>query len=212
MYLFSRRGRIDGGHTNESLAWATGITEKVNEITGLGVGLWMQVFSPEFGSVSWSTFLPDLATLETAGDKLAADAGYVAMTDEGAKYISGGLDDSLLQIIHGEPDPDRSVEYVSGVRAVCSTGNIANGMAVGVEIAQKAEVVTGLPTLFAADTTGPYGGVGWLTGYENIAALEGAQQALNADPSFVALVDGKAAGVYVEDPSITQQIIYRHIA
>ena len=71
MYLFSRRGRIDGGHTNDALAWATGITAKVNEITDLEVGLWMQSFSPEFGTIVWSTFLADLATLEAAGDKLA---------------------------------------------------------------------------------------------------------------------------------------------
>ena len=211
MYLFSRRGRIDGGNTNEALAWATGITEKVNEVSGLPVGLWMQVFSPAFGTVSWSTFLPDLATLEAAGDKLASDPGYVAMADAGAKFISTGLDDSLISIVHGDPDPSRSIEYVTGVQAVCSTGNIAMAMTVGVELAQAAEAATGLPTLFGANVTGAYGGVGWLTGYENIGALETAQQALSADPEWVALIDTKTAGVYAEDPSITTQLVYRRI-
>jgi len=212
MYLFSRRGRIDGGHTMESMAWATAVTEKVNQITGLEVGLWMQVFSPGFGTVAWSTFVPDLATLEAAGDKLNSDAGYVAMTDEGAAYISTGLDDSLSQIVHGEPDPNRAVEYVAVVQAVCAGGQAANGIGVGVEIAQQAEAVTGLPTMFASNVTGPYGGVGWLTGYENIAAFEAAGDALNRDPAWLQLVDAKAGGVYLEDPALTQQLIYRRIA
>ena len=212
MYLFSRRGRIDGGHTNDALAWATGITAKVNELTDLEVGLWMQSFSPEFGTIVWSTFLADLASLEAAGDKLASDPGYVAMTDEGAKYISGGLDDGLVQILHGNPDPSRTVEYVTGVQAVCASGKIADAMAVGIEIAQKAEVVTGLPTLFGSNLTGAYGGVGWITGYANIGELEGAQQALGSDPSWVDMVDKKAGGVYAEAPSITTQLIYRRIA
>ena len=133
------------------------------------------------------------------------------MADAGAKYISGGLDDGLLQIVHGDPDPNRTIEYVTAVQAVCATGNIGNGMAVGVEIAQQAETITGLPTLFGADVTGPYGGVAWLTGYENIAALETAQQALAADAGWVSLIDSKVAGAYVEEPSITQQLVYRRL-
>ena len=97
------------------------------------------------------------------------------------------------------------------MQAVCATGNIANAMAVGVEIAQKAEVVTGLPTLFGSSLTGPYGGVGWITGYANIGELEAAQQALGADPSWVDMIDKKAAGAYAEEPSITTQLIYRRI-
>ena len=212
MYLFSRRGRLDGGHTNEALAWATAITEKVNQISGLEVGLWMQVFSPGFGTLVWSTFLPDLATLEAGGDKLTGDAGYVAMADEGAKYISTGLDDSLFQIVHGDPDPNRAVEYVSAVQAVSASGNAANAVAVGIEIAQKAEAVTGLPTMFCTNMTGSYGGVGWLTGYENVAALDAAGQALNSDPSWVTMIDSKVAGVYAEEPALTTQLIYRRVA
>ena len=58
MYLFSRRAGLAPGNTREAITWATAITEKVNEITGLNVGLYMQTFSPEVGTLSWSTFLP----------------------------------------------------------------------------------------------------------------------------------------------------------
>jgi hypothetical protein len=39
MYLFSRVTRLTGGNTREAMAWAVGITEQVNKVTGLGVSL-----------------------------------------------------------------------------------------------------------------------------------------------------------------------------
>src|ERR1700760_1812471 len=98
MYLFSRRARLASGNTRASMTWATAITEKVNQITSLNVGLYAQVFSPGLGTLAWSPFVPDLATLEAADDKLLVDDGYVSMLDEGAKYDAGGADDALVQI------------------------------------------------------------------------------------------------------------------
>jgi seryl-tRNA synthetase len=46
-----------------------------------------------------------------------------------------------------------------------------------VEIAQRAEKITGTPTLFVTDVTGIYGSVGWLTGHESVQAMEAAEQA-----------------------------------
>lgn len=211
MYLFSRRIRIGAGRTRDAMEWALGQTERVNKITGLQVGLYMQVFSPEVGVIGWSTFVPDLATLEAAGDKLNADDAFVAATDQGAALTIGGADDTLAQLIHGEPDPNRQIEYVTGVRAVCATGNIARGLEVGVEIAQRAEKIAGTPTLFLADVTGTYGGVGWVSGHANVQAMEAAQQALAADSSWVKYLDKEVRGVYAEEPSLTTQLIYRRL-
>ena len=65
--------------------------------------------------------------------------------------------------------------------------------------------------MFLAAATGSYGGVGWLTGYADIAELERTQQKLAADTKFVEFIDKNVAGVYVESPSETQQLIYRRI-
>jgi hypothetical protein len=73
MYLFSRRVRLAAGNTRAAMEWALGQTEKVNRITGLPISLYAQVFSPEVGAIGWSTFVPDLATLEAAGDKLQVE-------------------------------------------------------------------------------------------------------------------------------------------
>lgn len=212
MYLFSRGVTLAPGRNRESIAWAVAQTEKVNKITGLQVGLFMQVWSPAVGALRWSTFVSDLATLQAAGDKLNSDDSFVSATDKGAAFTIGGADDMLAQVVHGEPDPARQVEYVSAVRAVCATGSIARGMDVGIELAKRAEKITGAPSLFTADVTGSYGGVGWVSGYANVQALEASQQALAADGSWVAYLDKEVRGVYAEEPSLTTQSIYRRVA
>jgi hypothetical protein len=212
MYLFSRRVRFGTGQTRAAMEWALGQTEKVNKITGLQVSLYMQVYSPEVGSIGWTTFVPDLATLEAAGDKLNVDDDFVSATDKGASLIVGGADDTLSQVIYGQPDPSRSIEYVTAVRSVCATGNLARGMELGVEIAQRAEKITGTPTLFLADVTGTYGGVGWVSGHENVQALEAAQQKLASDPSWAQYLDKEVKGTYTDEPSATTQLVYRRLA
>jgi hypothetical protein len=212
MYLFSRRARLAPGNTRESMNWATAITEKVNQITGLNVGLYGLTFSPEVGTLSWSTFVPDLPTLEAANDKLLVDDAYVSMVDAGAKFALSGADDALLQIVYGEPDPSRQIEYATTVQTVCANGSVTKGIEVGVEIAQKAEKILGTPVLFATAATGSYGAVAWFSGYEDAGALERAQQALAADAKFGEFVDKNVRGVYVDEPSETRQLIYRRIA
>jgi hypothetical protein len=212
MYLFSRRLRLAPGNTRKSMEWALAQTESVNKITGLPVSLFMQVYSPEVGSVAFSTFVPDLATLEAAGDKLNADDGFASAVDAGASLTVGGADDLLAQVLYGEPDPNRQVEYATAVQTTCATGKIGKGMEVGIELAQQAEKIMDTPVLFLANVTGSYGSVGWLSGHENVQALEATQQALASDSNWAQSVDKKTEGVYTDDPSQTTQLIYRRLA
>jgi len=209
MYLFNRTVRLAGGNTPEAMSWALGITEQVNNLTGLGVRLLQQMYSPGFGTLVWSAFVPDLPTLESAFDKGAADEGYVKAADKGAALIEGGVDDELFAVLHGEPDPARQIQYVTAVRSACANGHVARGIEVGIELAQKAEQITGTPALFLANVTGVYGGVGWATGFEDARALEAGQQALTSDQSWLKAVDKDAGAVYSGEASVTSQVVLR---
>jgi hypothetical protein len=211
MYLFTRRARLAPGNSQAAMTWAIGITESVNQVTGLNVSLFTPMFSPEVGMLSWSAFVPDLETLEAATDKLAADPGYISMVDAGAKLGEGGADDSLSQIVYGEPDPNRKVEYVTVVQTVCANGNVVRGIELGVEIAQKAEKVIGSPGMFAASATGSYGAVAWISGYDDVKALDRAQEKLAADTKFAQFVDKSVPGVYTDDSIATAQFILRRV-
>jgi len=211
MYLFSRQAQLAPGNTRAAMTWATGITEKVNQITGLEVSLFSLTFSTGVGTLAWSTFVPDLATLEAATDKLLVDDGYIAMLDEGAKYSKGGADDVLEQIVHGSPVPNRTVEYASTVQAVCASGNVMRGIELGIEIAQRAEKTMGLPVLCLTGATGSYGSVGWITGYADVKEFEQAQQALAADTKFGEFIDKSVKRVYADSPADTRTLVYRRI-
>jgi hypothetical protein len=209
MYLFSRSTVLAD---NDGLAWAVGITEHATRASGLEIELWGQVWSPEYGRITWTGFAPDLPTLAAAGDAMTADAAMAAEAAKGAAHTTGGLDDALYNVVHGDLDPGAPrAEYVSSTNAVCASGKLTEAMTTGVEIAQHAEKITGVPTLFIANVTGVYGGVGWISGYPDAAAMEAAQQAIAADTHFAKQVD-KAGSVYASDPSATSTLIHRRFA
>jgi len=208
MYLFTRRARL---HSAAGLEWAVAILGRVKEVTGSDVQLWGNAYSPGFGTISWTSWHADLGSLEGAMGKLQGDAKFAELSAEGSSLVEGPVDDGLVQLIYGAPDPAASTQLVNGVQAVCAAGNFARGMTAGVEIAQKVEAVAGVPMLFGRGLTGPYGGVGWLSGYENLVAFESAQEKLAVDPGFLEFIDS-TKGCYVEDPAITQSMLYMKIA
>jgi hypothetical protein len=211
MYLFSRQARLAPGNTHDAMTWAANITEKVKQITSLDVSLFTKMFSTEVGTLAWTAFVPDLETIETANDKLLADNGYIAMVDAGAKFGTTGADDLLGQIISGEPQADRPVEYATVVATTCTNGNLVKGMKLAVTIAERAQEVTGVPVLVSSSVTGNFGAIAWLSGYADIQALERSQQALDADAKFMEFIDKNVNGVYADEPAVTQQTIWRRV-
>lgn len=216
MYLFIRRARLRAGGINESMAWATGITERAHQVTGLRISLFTGVFGPGVGTVAWSALVPDLETLETANDKLNADPGYLEEASRGQQFAPEGADDRLRQYVHpqltmaemaGAPTP----MYITVVSSVCVAGGFARGMELGVQLAQRAEEITGVPTSFLVDSTGMFGGVSWSSGYPDIRSLQAAEGALATDTEWLAMIDREAKGVYSDDPSLTTQLIWRRI-
>jgi len=212
MFVFSRRARLETGEIRAGLQHAVEMTERVNRIAGLGTGLYSQILSPELGTISWTSFVPDLPTLVSAGDKLQVDDEYMTAVEQGAQFFTGGADDILAEVVHGEPDPTRDIQYATVTRAVLASGQLQKGIEVGIEIAQKAEQLTGNPVLFAMGATGGYGAVSWLSGVSSIEEVEANRAAINGDPGFLELLDSKASKVYAEAPQETEQLIYRKLA
>ena len=219
MYLFTRRIRARSGGINEALAWATGITEKARQVSGLDITLSMGVFGPQVGTLVWSAAVPDLAALEAATDKLAVDSTYNDEAGKGLQFAPDGADDRLLQFVFpdaetlaaGPPADAPQWQYASIVSSVCADGALRKGIELGVQIAQKATEVSGSPTAFLMDTTGVYGGVNWLSVAPDIQTVEAANAAINADEDFLKLVDEGAKGTYLAGPETTSQLLYRRI-
>lgn len=211
MYLFSRRTRLVGGHGMAGVEWAIAITAKVNEITGRDIQLWSNVHSPGTGTITWTAWLEDLTAMESMVDQVNADTSFQELAGSGFSYTNGLIDDGILQPLAGAPDPARSIQYATGITAIITVGNLERAMGLCIELAQHSEKVTGLPTVFGRTLTGPYGSVGWLTGYESIAELERSNEAMDADADMLALIDG-TKGCFVEDAGAAQTTLYRKVA
>jgi hypothetical protein len=212
MYMFTRRGRLTGTNIRGAVAWATESAQRVTQVTGINVSLWMRMFSPDVGTIAFGTFVPDLATLEAGNDKMMVDDGLMRLYDKGSEFlIPGSVTDRLATVITGQPDATRPIEYTALVEATMAAGKLEEGISVGVEIAERAAKITGVPTMFVAGTTGNYGAVAWLTGYVTVSELEQAERALNTERSFVEFLDKKAKGVYNDTPGTVTQVVYRRI-
>lgn len=211
MYLFTRTGRLRPGHMRDAMAWAVGITEKVNQVTSLNIGLWTTAFSPRNGTLVWSTFVEDLTALETANAKLMVEDSFIAEVDRGAQFTSAeGVDDLVAQLVYGEVDPSRNPKYAAVVQTTMAPGGLVKGIEAGIEIAKRATELAGIPTAFLVASTGMYGGVAWLSAADTLEELEHGEQAVNANPEFIRYIDEVAPGVYV--PGMATQAIYSRIA
>ena len=208
MYLFTRSTRIRPGHMRDGMEWAVHITEKVNKITSLDVGLWTTMFSPGVGTLSWGAMVETLTDLENANAKLAVDDMFQEQVNYGASLLTeGGVNDEVAQQIYGTPDPNRRPRCCAVVRSVLANGHFQSGIECGIEIAQRASELGGIPTSFFLATTGTYAGVGWITGAETLKELEESEQAVNSNPDFMKLLDEKAAACYL--PGATTQAIWQ---
>ena len=208
MYLFTRSGRFGPGSVRDAMAFTAEVTEKVRQETSLPFNAWQASLSPEFGTVTWGVFVESLEELETAQDKLAVSDSFTALAEKGGKLFAGPLTDGLALVVHGARDPEAPLpSYISVARATAANGHLSDAIAAGIEIAETATRITGIPTMFLANSTGPFGGFRWTTGVVDIGELERSEAALMADPAWVALID-RVGATYQEGVS---QSIYRRI-
>jgi hypothetical protein len=211
MHLFVRRARMAPGQTRASMAWAVEITDRVRQVTGMEVSLHALVLSPDVGEVVWRTLAEDLATLETAFDKLLIDDFFVAEQDRAASFTLGPATDSLQRIVHGQL-PREALPYVSLITTTCRPGRVEAGMTAAIDLATRAAEVTGAQTAVTMHETGPYGTISWITPHPGIGSLDAADEALAADAGWAAFVDERVADNYTDDPTASVRRIYRRIA
>jgi hypothetical protein len=213
MYALVRRARLSGGNLRAAMAWAAQVTEHVTQTTGTQCGLWNTVYSQEAGSISWNAMFADLTALEGFIDKLRVDDSFSQLTETGIQYVlPGSINDQLSTMIHPTDAPDpRRYEYSAVVESTLLPGKMAEGLALGVEIAQMVERLSGVPSAFMINNTGNYGGVTWATIYSDAAEMDRAEQAVNTNPEFVQLIDERASRCFAAAPGQATQRINRRV-
>ncbi len=189
MYLFNRTRVAHPAHASAALSFAAEIAVKASSVSGTEINAWSSVMSPNAGAIAWTAWFENLADWEVAAEKLGADPGYNHMVEMSDSYFTGPVIDGMASIVSPMPDVNERSEYVTVVNTVAANGHIAAAVDHGLKIATTASRIEGLTTMFAMDVTGPYGGVAWMTGAPNIAAMDKSLAAINSSAEFAKLVD-----------------------
>jgi hypothetical protein len=186
MYLFSRQAILTGGE-RRPLGWAVEITGYINDHSDHDVSLWQAQFGLPVGTVAWSTWAESHESLMTGFAGLIEDDGYHTHVEKGVEFVAGPPEDSLRQVVHGEPAAERppigSVTTI--VTATMAGGKYNDAVAWGTDMAQLVQEVTQLPSMFLIDAYGTFGQVTWLTGAPDLATADTAANALNFHDKYL---------------------------
>lgn len=212
MLLFGREIQLNGSHMREAIAHATHMAEYVTQTNGVPVSLWTTVYSPNAGTLVFTASVPDMTALEAAMDKLMVDDGYHNLVEEGMPYfIPGTLQDRLVTIVHPieiSPERQRAVNYLRTIRSNAVVSRIADAVEVGVQIATRAEELTGSPALFGVEETGPFVGVLWAYGYADAAEADRFNAQVATDPGLGELL-GRTKDLFIAGASA--RTLYRRL-
>lgn len=214
MYVFARSLQLNGADVRGALSWATTITEHAHQTSGTPVSLWNRVYSEGVGTIGFTAIAPDYTALETFSDKLMVDEGYLDLVTQGQKYIiPGSVNDGVSQVIYPTeiPDGPLTADYVGLVRSSCANGCIGEGLALGVEIAQRISEMTGLQCSFRVDTGGAFGAVSWATLYPTAADIDRAAEIQFSDAAFIEMIDQRAGHAYTGVLGGTTEQMYRRL-
>ena len=188
MYIVGRSRRINQAKGRAAVAAAVEAGSRASEILGIPIFAWTSVFSADGPTVSWTARVEHLADAVAIDDTLFADEGFAQWVEDNDGLFASPTSDVISQVVHGAPTgPPKG--YVQVIRAVAANGSISEAMGLGVEIAEAAARISGIPVMFVTPVVGNYGAVGWISTVDDLAEVEAADAALSSDDDFLKLVD-----------------------
>lgn len=211
MYLFTRSVTMVGAPAR-TLDYVVRTTEIVNGAVDLEIALWANVFGRPLGTYSWNTMVDGRAALGPLATTLASNAGYLEQLARGQEFAGATpAEDVLRQLLHpteltGEGAPAGS--FAEAITAVPAAGHVVDVMGWGVEVANLATRITGVPVTFWSDAYGRFGQVTWLIVYPDAAAVDAANGELNASSEYISSVD-QAGGLF--EPGSGERALFSRI-
>lgn len=129
-----------------------------------------------------------------------ADEAFVDLVAEGSDQLVAPPEDSLVEIVHtagGSYERAGDGATVSVVTAEVVPGRVATAVRWGAEVADLLSEITGLPSLFARNVYGAFGGLEWVQTAPDLAAYERAWDQVNQDERYQEKLE-ETAGLFVE--------------
>lgn len=188
MYIFSRVNTVAPGRLRSAQSFIADVTAHVNENTPFDVNVWSFVFGRPVGTVGWSMRIEDLGAYLDASAELNASEAYIDKVNSAADIFSGHAEDALREVIHTAGEPAEAPEFVSATNAVIAE-DYSKAIEWSVGMADLANATTGNATMLLRNVYGPFGGVQWLTGVANSAAVAAANDAMRDNSEYLSRLD-----------------------
>ncbi len=196
MYLMTRVLTIAPGRLRDGLKFATDITEYVNANSSVSFNLGMGVFGRPVGTVVWSGMFESQAQFLDVTAVLLANPGYLERVDAAGGLFTSSPEDAFREIVHTAGDVSGPLAYTSAVLATINADRAVEAISWSIEMADLVNKLTGAPTMFLTDTYGPFGGVAFISGAADAAALDTAHASIRGNSDYLAKMAG-SAGMFI---------------
>lgn len=200
MYLFSQRFVVRGD-PRATRKWARTLTDHVVKRTEIPGALFEAQVGAPVGSMAFSAFIQSHAELAAAVERLQSDDEYYKLALSGQEYLVGQPENSLIEIVHTAGGEYKRVG-VNGIASIItaeiSVGKYSRAFGWGIEMAELASEITGIPTLFARNAGGKFGGVTWIATAPDVTTFDALEERLNKDPRYLSKLD-EIGGLFVEE-------------
>lgn len=186
MKLFTNRVTMRGNPA-ELLGFHSDMQQFVSATIGREVAVWQASLGAPTGTAMYTLPVQDLADLTEVTMALGANPEYSAKVDPWLDRLVVPAETSLATVIVGELGEERPPV---GAVAVVTSALIGNGayegaIGWGVEMAEYASGVGGVPVMFTLDDFGAFGRVNWVSVAPDAATAASALDALPADAGYV---------------------------
>ena len=163
MKLFTRQVHLRGT-PQEVVGYHTEMQAFASEIAGRDIAMWNVVMGAPGGTVAYTTPVEGLADLGNMMRAVLGHAEYHEKTSWAADRVMTPTEDSLADVLHGEIGEERPPVGTFGVvtSALMANGAYESAVGWGVEMAQFAGDVGGIPVMFTIDNFGAFGRVNWI--------------------------------------------------
>jgi hypothetical protein len=204
MYIFSRSTIAALGRQFDAIPAAVGVAQKVTEVTGHEVNVFVARFGAPQGSVMWSARTESMAEFQGITDKLMADAGYLEMLESMDGLFMAPAEDRLSRVLTA-PIEGATAKYYGVTRAAMANGKQADAVAFGVKTAEYIGKSLGTTSAFTKSAYGGFNDVSWIVAFDSEADVDAFDDWQMTDSGYHDIV-AEAGDLFVENTGHTTLI------
>ncbi len=197
MYIYSATLQANPGRGGELASLVPQLRDAVAAACGTTANAWAMSSGQPIGTFGISTRVEGTEQLLGFQQKLGASEDYQALASQSAGLLTAPAETNLVQILGAAGDQGEPAPIVTLTQSTIMNGHLADAMGWGMEVLEYVNNVTGMSGLFTNSAAGNFFDVSWIFSAQSGAELDSANQSLQADPGYIALVD-KAGGFFVQ--------------